>query len=194
MYTMTKGGTPARVTGTKLRVEGVWKNTSGGDKSLAGKIKAAKGVDLDLITVGLLGTDPKGICWHADTDPFNNGSLIAGKDSTGRRLPFGKQDPLSREGHEVDLSLIPSYVDTLIFSVSAYKPGVSFRDVASVTCNIKVDGQDWEPLRVTINANQNTCVMLRAKRIGGQWELTLVDELTTANSQDTLMSKAAQYA
>jgi stress response protein SCP2 len=158
------------------------------------KVKAAKGIDLDMITVGLLSRAPKGICWFDDTDPFNNGSVIAGKDASGRRLPFGKQDPLSRESHEVDLSSVPSYVDTLIFSVSAYKPGVSFRDVSSVTCNIQVDGQDWEPLRVTVNAHENTCFMLKASRSGNEWEISVVDELATANTQDQLMTKAAQYA
>jgi stress response protein SCP2 len=194
MHSMIKGGVPARVTGTKLRVEAAWKGTSGGDKSLMGKVKAAKGIDLDMITVGLLSRAPKGICWFDDTDPFNNGSVIAGKDASGRRLPFGKQDPLSRESHEVDLSSVPSYVDTLIFSVSAYKPGVSFRDVSSVTCNIQVDGQDWEPLRVTVNAHENTCFMLKASRSGNEWEISVVDELATANTQDQLMTKAAQYA
>lgn len=193
MYNMTKGGPAARITGNKVRIEGAWKNTTGGAKGLGGAIKAAKGTDLDMITVGLLGNDPKGICWHADPDPFNNGSLIAGKDATGRRLPFGKRDPLSREAHEVDLSAIPSYVDTLIFYVSAYKPGVSFSDVASVTVQVTVDGAPWEPCRITVNANQNTCAMLRAKRSGTEWELSLVDELLQASTQDQLMSQAAQY-
>lgn len=194
MYNMTKGGLAVPVTGTELRVEGVWKTTTGGDKSLAGRVKAAKGVDLDMITVGLLDTDPKGICWHADDNPFNNGSLSAGTDATGRRKLFGKNDPLSREAHEADLSTVPAYVNTLIFSISAYKPGVSFRDVSSVTCNIQVDGVNWEPLRVTVNSRQNTCVMLRAKRAGTAWELSLIDELVTASSQEDLMSMAARYA
>lgn len=193
MYTMTKGGAPVTVTGTKLSVEGAWKSSGGGDKSFAGKLKAAKGVDLDLVTVGLLGSAPKGICWHDDTDPFNNGSLTAGKDATGRRKLLGKNDPISREAHDADLSKIPSYVDTLIFSISAYKPGVSFSDVSSVTCNISVDHVGWEPLRVTVNSRHNTCVMLRATRAGDLWQVSLVDELVTASSQDQLMSTAATY-
>lgn len=194
MYNLTKGGPAGRITGTKVTVTVEWKNTTGGDKGLGGKIKAAKGVDLDVVTVGLLGNAPKGICWYADKDPFNNGSVVAGNDASGRRLPFGKKDPLSREAHDVDLSTVPAYVDTLVFSVSAYKPGVSFRDVASVTANVSVDGTPWEPARVTINANQNTCIMLRARRVGAEWELSLVDELVTADSQDTLMAQAARYA
>lgn len=194
MSMMVKGGPATTITGTKVRVEGVWKATSGGDKSLEGKLKALKGVDLDVITVGLQGKDPKGICWFDDTNPFNNGSLIAGKDASGRRKLMGKKDPLSREHHEVDLSIVPSYVDTLIFTVSAYKPDVTFNDVSSVTCNITVDGMPWEPTRVTINANQNTCVMLRAKRNGDTWELSLVDQLVTANTQSEIMEQAARYA
>lgn len=194
MYTMTKGGPAVTVTGRNVRVGAAWKGTSGGDKSIAGKLKAAKGVDLDVITVGLFGKDAKGICWFDDENPFNNGSLVAGKDAKGRKLPFGKQDPLSREAHEVDLSIVPAYVDTLVFCVSAYKPGISFRDVSSVTVEITVDGQAWDPSRVTINASQNTCAMLRAKRNGTEWELSLIDELFTAASQDVLMTRAGQYA
>jgi hypothetical protein len=182
------------ITGNEIAIEVVWKSTSGGDKSLLGKVKAAKGADLDSITVGLLGQAPKGICWHADTDPFSNGSLIAGKDSKGRKMPFGKQDPISREAHHVRLSDVPGYVDTLVFMVSAYKPGVSFRDVSSVTVHITVDGVEWDPSRVTINASHNTCIMLKAKRSGDKWELSVIDKLVTANSQDELMAKAAQYA
>lgn len=193
MHSMTKGSA-VRVAGRNVRVGGAWKGTSGGDKSLVGKVKSAVGVDLDIITVGLLGTSAKGICWFDDTDPFNNGSLVAGKDAKGRKMPFGKKDPLSREAHEVDLSTVPSYVDTLVFCISAYKPGVSFRDVSSVTVEITVDGQAWEPSRVTINSSQNTCAMLRAKRAGQEWELSLIDELFTAESQDVLMARAAQYA
>lgn len=194
MFSVTKGGPAQQITGRVVRVAAAWKATSGGDKSLMGKVKAAKGTDLDVITVGLLGKAPKGVCWFDDTNPFNNGSLVAGKDAKGMKMPFGKKDPLSREAHEVDLSLIPSYVDTLVFCVSAYKPGVSFRDVSSVTVEIQVDGTDWEPSRVTINSGQNTCAMLRAKRNGSQWELSVIDELFTAESQDTLMTKAAQYS
>lgn len=194
MHNMTKGGPAAAVTGDKARIEVAWKNTTGGAKGISGALKATKGTDLDMITVGLLGTAAKGICWHADTDPFNNGSLIAGKDATGRRLPFGKKDPLSREAHDVDFSRIPPYVDTLVFFVSAYKPGVSFSDVSSVTVQVTVDNAPWEPCRITVNASQNTCATLRARRAGTGWELSLVDELVQASTQDQLMSTAALYA
>lgn len=193
MYNLSKGAAMVPVTGNKLRVAAAWKGTSGGDKGFMGKAKAALGTDLDVVTVGLLGRDAKGICWFDDTDPFNNGSLTAGKDATGRRLPFGKKDPLSREAHEVELDKIPAYVDTLVFAVSAYKPGVSFRDVSSVTVEISVDGQDWPPSRVTVNSNQNTCLMLKATRQGDGWGVTLIDELVTASTQDQLMSKAAAH-
>lgn len=192
MYQMIKGS-DVPIFGTKLTATGLWKASGGGDKGFAGKLKAAKGVDLDLVTIGLLGTAPKGICWFDDEDPFLNGSLVAGKDSTGRRSLIGKSDPVSRETHEADLSRVPSYVDTLVFAISAYKPGVSFRDVSSVTALITVDGTEWEPSRVTVNASQNTCYMLKAVRQSEGWGVSLIDELATANSQDQLMSQAAQF-
>lgn len=194
MYSLSKGNAPVVITGNSVEVSATWKNSSGGDKGLMGKVKAAKGVDLDLVTVGLLGRDPKGICWFDDEDPFNNGSLVAGGDSKGRKKLFGSSDPLSREFHCVTLSQVPAYIDTLVFMVSAYKPGVSFRDVSSVTVGIKVDGADWPESRVTINSSHNTCVLLKAQRKGTDWVLGLVDELTTANSQDTMMAKAADHA
>lgn len=182
---------PEPLTGvTVLRVGVAWKTSGGGRKGLMGAFKRAVGTDLDLTCVALTGGDPKRICWFDNLDAFDNGSLISGGDNrTGKGA--GDDETITARLDEV-----PPQIDTLVFIVSAFKQGVSFSNVEGITLHVynagpggNLIGSDMPTIRTG-----NACVVARAKRGPGGWDIAVVNEMGTASTKDQLLQLGQRYA
>ena len=187
-----KKNQPEGLTGVAVLQAGVaWKTSGGGQKGLMGRFRRAVGTDLDLVAVALEEGRPKRICWFDNEDAFDNGSLITlGDNRTGK----GDGDD---ETLVARLNELPSSIDTLVFLVSAFKPGVSFSNVEGITLNVYDGGPGGRKLgeyMPDIDSRNNACVMARATRTGSEWTITIVNEMGQASSRDQLLQLAKQYA
>jgi stress response protein SCP2 len=193
MFSMQKGAEDLLV-GDYVIMEALWKASGGGQKGLRAIAKKAEGVDLDVFTAGYEGTDAVGLASFDDDDPFNNGSVLAGADAKGRGKIFGRGHDLSSESHSARLSTVPSYVTSLVWMVSAFKPGVSFADVSSVTLKATVDGTVQGEKRLPIDSRNNTAVMARAKRTQGGWTFAVLNEAMNATTLEQILNEGRRFA
>lgn len=174
-----------------LRVGVAWKTSGGGRKGLGGMLKRAIGTDLDLACIALSGGDPKRICWFDNLDAFDNGSLLSGGDNrTGKAA--GDDESITAR-----LDEIPGQIDALVFVVSAFKKGVSFSNVEGITLNVYDAGPGGQLLgsdMPTIRPGGNACIVARATRSPGGWEITTINEMGSASSKEQLLQLGQRHA
>lgn len=156
-----------------------WDAAGQGTKGLMGKIKRKQGLDLDVAAIAFdFDGDPIRMAWFDNLNPFGDGSLmLSGDNTTGR----GEGDD---EFITADLERIPREVKTLVFLVSAFKPGVSFGKAEGVTCRI-VDQTSGErevgKFFPPIDSSRNAIVLSKAVRNAtGAWTHVVVKEMGTA--------------
>jgi stress response protein SCP2 len=187
-----KKNQPEGLTGVTVLQAGVaWKTSGGGQKGLMGRFRRAVGTDLDLVAVALEEGHPKRICWFDNQDAFDNGSLITlGDNRTGK----GDGDD---ETIVARLTELPANIDSLVFIVSAFKPGVSFANVEGITLNVYDAGPGGRKLgeyMPDIDSHNNACVMAKAQRTGAEWAIAIVNEMGQAGNRDQLLQLAKRYA
>ncbi|MGW3847149.1 TerD family protein [Streptomyces fagopyri] len=174
---------------TTLQIGVAWKTSGGGQKGLFGRVKRAVGTDLDLTAVALEGNRPKRLCWFDNTDAFDNGALIhLGDNRTGR----ASGDDETIIAH---LNQLPPSIDTLVFIVSAFKPGVSFANIEGITLNLYngTTGEKTGEYMPDVDSRHNACVMARAQRTATDWTITAINEMGQAASRDQLLLLAKQH-
>lgn len=184
---------------TKVRFGMAWEATGSGRKGFAGRLKRKKGADLDLLIVASEGADAKRLCWFDFLDPFGNGSLLHhGDNTTGR----GDGDD---EEITVDLTRIPDIINRLTVIGSAYKPNVTFNDVAGVTLNVYDEDRDPTVARYTylptLGQAKNAVVISQLVRGDAGWDLTEINEMVNVavsgnlgNDQSSFVNLARRYA
>lgn len=176
---------------TTLRVGVAWKTSGGGRKGFGGMLKRAVGTDLDLACVALAAGDPKRICWFDNLDAFDNGSLMSGGDNrTGKAA--GDDETITAQ-----FDRMPAQIDTLVFIVSAFKKGVSFSNVEGITLNVYDGGPGGQQLgsdMPSISARGNACIVCKAVRVNGEWQIAVVNEMANASTKDQLLQVGQQYA
>ncbi|MDT9690574.1 TerD family protein [Streptomyces sp. P9(2023)] len=192
MLDLTKSAGAEHLTGISILQAGVaWKTSGGGQKGWRGKLKRAKGTDLDLACVALSGGRAVRMAWFDNEDAFDDGSLTTlGDNTTGR----GKGDD---ETVVARLDDIPAQVDALVFIVSAYKEGVSFDKVEAVTLNVYDGGPSGTLLGSywpDIDSRKNACVMATAKRGADGWTIQIVNKMGDARTRDALLQLAKRHA
>lgn len=169
---------------TSLTVGVGWDNSSGGKKGLFGKIAKMKGVDLDL---ACLVYDENGagvrICGF-DSKTLYGGALVHTGDNR-----TGKGDGID-ETIRVDLNRIQENVRSLVFTLNAFKDGVSFAQIAGADCFVIDSSTNPETqlgmFSVPIDdRTKSTVVMAKVVRAGAgePWNLTVVNEMSS-NSSD----------
>lgn len=185
---------------TRLRVGAAWSASGSGTKGLVGKWKKRKGVDLDLLCVASQGTSAKRLCWFDHMDPFENGSLVIGKDNTTGRGDGDDEEIVA------DLIKIPVIIDRLTFLVMAYKPNVDFTMVSGVTVSAYDDVADSlvGSFMPDLGSRKNAIVVCQAVRIGPgatEWQINEINEMvsiyTSGNfgtDQPAIIQAAKRYA
>lgn len=177
---------------TKLRVGLAWDTSGGGRKGLLGAMKRRIGTDLDLAAVALADGEPVRLAWFDSLDPFGNGSLVHLGDNRS-----GKGDGDDEE-MEADLDKIHASIDAIVFIASAFKPNVSFSDVANITMrtydltNGRAEniGEFWPRL----DASQNACVMAAVHRTGNGWSVKVINEMGNARDRNGMLRLAGAHA
>lgn len=175
----------------KLYVGVGWDTSGGGQKGFFGKLKRAKGTDLDLCAVIFdENRTPIRMAWFDNLNVFDGSVVLSGDNTTGK----GDGDD---ESIVTDLSKLPRGMGSIVFIVSAYKEGVTFAKVENVTCRLVDQTNGAEPLGEfypPIDSNQSAIVLARLDRQPDQtWTVTTLNEMGSGKSKDQLMRLAAQY-
>lgn len=168
---------------TKLTVGVGWDNTSGGKKGLRGRLAKMKGVDLDL---ACLVYDENGagvrICGFDSLNLFGGALVHTGDNRTG------KGDGID-ETIVVDLNRVQENVRSLVFTLNAFKEGVSFAQIAGADCHVLDSSTSPDNslgmFSVPIDdPNKSTIVMAKVVRAGVNepWNLTVVNEMSSSSS------------
>lgn len=191
MLSLLKNQTEGLTGVTVLKVGVAWKTSGGGQKGLMGRLRRAVGTDLDLVAVALEDGRPKRLCWFDNEDAFDNGSLVTLGDNRTGKAAGDDETIIAR------LTDLPASINTLVFIVSAFKPGVSFANIEGITLNVydgAPGGRKLGEYMPDIDSHNNACVMARAQRTGTDWAITIVNELDNAGSRDQLLQLAKQYS
>jgi stress response protein SCP2 len=188
MFSLTKTETPLAGIAS-LGVGAGWKTSAGNSKGLLRAIKRAIGTDLDLFAVAFSNGDAKGLCGFDDPDVFEDGSLFSHGDSrTGKAS--GDDEYITAH-----LTKLPAYIDAVVFVVAAYKEGVTFDKISSVTLklyDLSSSAQISES-RPSITGTGNATVIAAVKR-GDPWQVREINVMGNARDRRSLISLASTYA
>lgn len=174
---------------TRIYAGAGWETSAQGSKGIMGRIKKARGTDLDL--GGFFTANGQVVRWAGfDTpDPFDNMSAYhLGDNTTGK-------GPGDDEVIHVDLTRIPPAIDNVVFIVSAFKPGVSFRQVAKVTGRLKdlTTGDEFATFMPPMRSAYSVIVLGRLFRDSDGWREQVIGDLAHGGSSlDTLVELAEQ--
>lgn len=173
MIELTKETGPADLAGVdKLRVGVSWDTSTGMSGGLIGKLKQRMGSDLDLVCIGVAGSNPVRYVGIDNLDPMNGSVVHSGDNTTGR----GDGDD---EQIDVTFDRIPPNITELHFVIAAFKRGSSFDRAKNVTFNI-YDGTGGQYDIVacampSLFSNNNIHKVLRAFRDGNTWQMEVDD-------------------
>jgi tellurium resistance protein TerZ len=182
----------------QLRVGMAWSASGSGTKGIIGKLKKKKGVDLDLVCVASQGLDAKRLCWFDYLDAFENGGLLHLGDNTTGKGDGDDEEILAEFGK------IPNTIDRLTFFGMAYKPGVTFNNVAGATLSVynHQTGEALNSYMPTLGTNKNAVAIIEARRIAPAqpWQIIEIDDMVNiavsgnlGNDQANIIRAAAKY-
>jgi tellurium resistance protein TerZ len=191
-------GTPQSLVGaqdapvSKLFVGVGWDSSTGDKKGLMGRLARARGVDLDLACL-VYDTSKSGvrICG------FDSMSLYSGALTHSGDNRTGKGDGID-ESILAQLALVPSNISTLVFTLNAFKKGVSFAQVAGADLHL-VDqssgaDQPLEVFSVPIDDNRkSTIFMAKVARSGDGWQVTVLNEMAAVDGSANLLQKGKRF-
>lgn len=124
------------------------------------------------------------------TNPSGDGSLLLSGDNT-----TGKGDG-DDEYIVADLARVPAEVKTIVFVVTAFKPGVSFAKVEDVTCRVVDQGNGNTELGKffpPIDSMQNAIVLGYVTRGVGGWNHTVVKTMGSGQGKQGIINLARDY-
>jgi stress response protein SCP2 len=178
------------VTVSNLYVGVGWKTTGGGKKGILGKVRKLLGTDLDVWVIGLdKDTTVRAMAWHDDRDFYENGSLVVSEDNTTGKGPGDDEFIVA------NLPQIPLQVRSLVFGVAAYKDGVTFNNIGSVTTRI-VDHGTAPPKELGVstldmNAKFTAVALCKVTRAdSGLWTFKATETFGYGKSRDQLTQLA----
>lgn len=185
MLTLRKEDGPADLTGvTKMGVGVSWDASSGASGGVLGKLKRAKGVDLDLIAVVMAGDQPVRLAGLDSLDPLQNGAIVhTGDNQTGK----GSGDD---ELVEVDFAKTNGTPATaVVFLAAAFKKGTDFGKARNVSFKVydSTGGSSeqvadiWPSLLGSHNVN---AVAKATRQADGSWQLEVLNVPGTIRQGD----------
>jgi tellurium resistance protein TerZ len=177
---------------SKLFVGVGWDSSTGDKKGLMGRLARARGVDLDLACLVYDSTKAGVRICGFDSMSLYSGALTHSGDNR-----TGKGDGID-ESILAQLATVPSNISTLIFTLNAFKKGVSFAQVAGADCHLvdQSSGAD-QPLdvfSVPIDDNRKSTIFLaKVARGGDGWQVTVLNEMAAVDGSANLLQKGKRY-
>lgn len=170
-----------------------WDNSTGDKKGLAGRFARAKGVDLDL---ACLVYDNTGagvrVCGFDSMNLYNGALQHSGDNRTG------KGDGID-ESITAQLGLVQANIKTLVFTLNAFKKGVSFAKIAGADCHL-VDTSNGQQEVLDVfsvpidDTRKSTIFMAKVKRDdSGGWTVEVLNEMNDVDGQAALLQKGKRY-
>lgn len=184
MLTLRKEDGPADLAGvTKMGVGVSWDASSGSAGGVLGKLKKAKGVDLDLIAVLMSGDQPVRLAGLDSLDPLQNGSVVhTGDNQTGK----GSGDD---ELVEIDFGKVSGTpVTSVVFIAAAFKKGTDFSKARNVSFKV-YDASGGSSSQVadiwpSLLGNHNANAVAKATKNGDTWQLEVLNAPGTIRQGD----------
>ncbi|MEU2791347.1 TerD family protein [Streptomyces sp. NPDC007100] len=183
VLTLTKEHGAADLDGvTKMGIGASWDATSGTSGGFMGKLKKARGTDLDAFAILLNGDDPVRFAGLDVTDPLQNGAVTTtGDNQTGR----GDGDD---ELIEVTFDKVPAQVTSIVFVCAAFKKGSDFAKAANVSFKV-YDSTGGSTAQVadiwpSLLGSGNAIAVAKAYRAGASWKLEVINERGTVKQGD----------
>lgn len=184
MFTLKKEDGPADLAGvTKMGVGVSWDASSGASGGVMGRLKRAKGVDLDLIAVVMAGDQPVRLAGLDSLDPLQNGAVVhTGDNQTGK----GSGDD---ELVEVDFGKTNGTPATsIVFLAAAFKKGTDFSKARNVSFKV-YDASGGSSTQVadiwpSLLGNHNVNAVAKATRVGDSWQLEVLNVPGTIRQGD----------
>lgn len=182
------GGTPV----SQLFVGVGWDNSTGGKKGLAGRFARAKGVDLDLACLVYDNTGAGVRVCGFDSMNLYNGALAHSGDNR-----TGKGDGID-ESITATLDQVQANISSLVFTLNAFKKGVSFASIAGADCHlVDTSGGQHQVLDVFSvpidDTRKTTIFMAKVTRGGGGWNVEVLNEMADVDGQAALLQKGKRY-
>lgn len=161
-------------TTTKLKVGLGWDPANGQKKGMLGRVKKARGTDLDLLGIAFSKGDPKRYAGFDDLDPLKDGSFVSlGDNVTGA----GEGDD---EQIVANLPGISDIWDEFVFVACAFKKGTTFEQAKNVEMNV-YDLSEGPEQKVgtylpSLLGGSNAVAVARLKRQPtGFWKMTFLE-------------------
>lgn len=159
---------------THLAIGAAWDTSTGGSGRVLGAVKQRKGTDLDNIAILMQGPEPVIYVGLDNEDPADGSVTSTGDEHTGHSA--GDDETVT-----VDFSKVPTEIDSILFTVAAFKKGTDF----SKAKNVMVSVYDTTPgspsqkvatIRPSLLGTGNLIVVAKAVRGADQWSLTVINE------------------
>jgi tellurium resistance protein TerZ len=159
---------------THLAVGLAWDTSTGGSGRIMGAIKQRVGVDLDALAILMQGPEPVVYVGLDNENPVDGAVTSTGDEHTGKAA--GDDETLT-----VDFSKVPPEIDSILFTVSAFKKGTDFSKAKNVMVSV-YDNTPGSPstkvatIRPSLLGTGNMIVVAKATRGATQWSLEVVNE------------------
>jgi stress response protein SCP2 len=159
---------------THMAVGAAWDTSTGGSGRILGAIKQRVGTDLDNIAILMQGDEPVIYVGLDNEDPAGGSVVSSGDEHTGKSA--GDDETIT-----VDFSKVPPEIDSILFTVSAFKKGTDFSKAKNVMVSV-YDNTPGSPsskvatIRPSLLGTGNMIVVAKAIRGANSWSLEVVNE------------------
>jgi len=114
---------------THLAIGAAWDTSTGGSGRVLGAVKQRKGTDLDNIAILMQGPEPVIYVGLDNEDPADGSVTSTGDEHTGHSA--GDDETVT-----VDFSKVPTEIDSILFTVAAFKKGTDFSKAKNVMVSV----------------------------------------------------------
>lgn len=159
---------------THMGIGAAWDTSTGGSGRFLGAIKQRVGVDLDNVAILMQGDQPVIYVGLDNQDPVNGAVTSTGDEHTGRAE--GDDETIN-----VDFAKVPPEIDSILFTVAAFKRGTDFSKAKNVQISV-YDNTPGSPsakvatIRPSLLGTGNLIVVAKAVRGATFWSLEVVNK------------------
>lgn len=158
---------------THLAIGAAWDTSTGGSGRLLGSLKQRMGTDLDNIAILMQGPEPVIYVGLDNEDPAGGSVTSTGDEHTGKSA--GDDETVT-----VDFAKVPAEIDSILFTVAAFKKGTDFSKAKNVMVSVYDStggtSQKVATIRPSLLGTGNLIVVAKAVRGPQSWTLEVINE------------------
>jgi stress response protein SCP2 len=158
---------------THLAIGAAWDTSTGGSGRVLGGLKQRMGTDLDNIAILMQGPEPVIYVGLDNEDPVGGAVVSTGDEHTGKSA--GDDETIT-----VDFAKVPPEIDSILFTVAAFKKKTDFSKAKNVMVSVYDStggaSQVVATIRPSLLGTGNLIVVAKAVRGPQFWTLAVVNE------------------